>query len=107
MEREKKNILLICSAGITTGLLVRNMTGAAKKKEIDVNVYSAPSIVVKDILGDNEIDVVLIGPQSEYEIVRLKDYFNYYNIPYRLITNETYKTLDGEKALDEALLLLN
>lgn len=107
MSKEHKNILLICTAGITTGLLVRNMTGTAEQRGLDVHIYSAPSIVAKDVMKDNEIDAVLIGPQAEYEVARLEEYFSYYNIPYRLIKKETYQTLDGEKALEEALLLLD
>lgn len=84
MEKAK-TILLICSAGITTGLLVRNMKDAAKHKELNVHIYSAPAITAEDILKNQEIEALLIGPQSEYEIIRLKDFLEYNNVPYRLI----------------------
>lgn len=105
MEKAK-TILLICSAGITTGLLVRNMKDAAKHKELNVHIYSAPAITAEDILKNQEIDALLIGPQSEYEIIRLKDFLEYNNVPYRLIDKEHYALLDGEQVLGQALQIM-
>lgn len=104
--KKAKTILLICSAGITTGLLVRNMKDAAKQKELDVHIYSAPAITAEDILKNQEIDALLIGPQSEYEIIRLKDFLEYNNVPYRLIDKEHYSLLAGEQLLGQALQIM-
>lgn len=103
---EAKTVLLICSAGITTGLLVRNMKDAAKHKDLDIHIYSAPAITAEDVLKRQEIDALLIGPQSEYELTRLKDFLEYNKVPYRLIDKESYGLLDGERVLGQALQLM-
>lgn len=104
---EGKTILLICSAGISTGLLVKNMKDAANQQGLDVHIYSAPAITAEDILKRETIDALLIGPQSEYEIHRLKDYLNYNSVAYKLIDKEHYEVLDGEKVLEQAMILLD
>lgn len=106
MNNEAKTILLICSAGISTGLLVKNMKDAALEQELDVHIYSAPAITAEDILKREMIDALLIGPQSEYEIHRLKDYLNYNRVPYKLIDKDNYANLDGKKVLEQAMVLL-
>ena len=103
---EAKTVLLICSAGITTGLLVKNMKDAAKQRDLDIHIYSAPAITAEDVLKRDEIDALLIGPQSEYEITRLKDFLEFKRVPYRLIDRESYALLDGERVLGQALQLM-
>ncbi|MDU3885703.1 MAG: PTS sugar transporter subunit IIB, partial [Streptococcus mitis] len=41
-EQKEKRILLICTAGITSGLLVKNIQTAADEQNIPIRVYSAP-----------------------------------------------------------------
>lgn len=104
--QEMKHILLICTAGITTGLLVKNVQSAADAHQLSVHVYSAPAILADQILQNEPVDALLIGPQSKYEIERLKDYLTYKKVPYKLISNEDYQTLNGEAVLAESLKLL-
>ncbi|MGL4695691.1 PTS sugar transporter subunit IIB [Enterococcus larvae] len=105
-NESQKTILLICTAGITTGLLVRNVQQAADEQGVDVHVYSAPAIVAEQIIQTQAVDALLIGPQSKYEVNRLKDFLNYKAVPYKLISKEDYETLDGEAVLKESLQLL-
>lgn len=102
----QKTILLICTAGITTGLLVKNMQRAADEQRIAVHIYSAPAIIAEQIIQNQTVDALLIGPQSKYEINRLKDFLNYKAVPYKLITPEDYELLDGEAVLADSLTLL-
>ncbi|MCC4045050.1 PTS sugar transporter subunit IIB [Enterococcus gallinarum] len=102
----EKTILLICTAGITTGLLVKNMQRAADEQGIAVHIYSAPAIIAEQIIQNQTVDALLIGPQSKYEINRLKDFLNYKAVPYKLITPEDYELLDGEAVLTDSLTLL-
>ncbi|MFC6316085.1 PTS sugar transporter subunit IIB [Lapidilactobacillus achengensis] len=107
MAEHTKNILLICTAGITTGLLVKNVQRSADARGLDVHVYSAPAILADQILKNERVDALMIGPQSKYEIERLRDYLTYQAIPYKLISNEDYETLNGEAVLQESVKLLN
>ncbi|MDT2811175.1 PTS sugar transporter subunit IIB [Enterococcus asini] len=107
MSSPGKTILLICTSGISTGLLVRNMQQAADERQLAVHVYSAPAIIAEQIIQNQNVDALLIGPQSEYEVNRLKDFLNYKAVPYKLISEEDYKIMDGEAVLEEAMRMLS
>lgn len=104
---EDKNLLLICTAGITTGLLVRSIEKEIEKREIPLHVYSAPSIIAEQIIDKQKIDGILIGPQAQYEIQRLEGLLNSKKIPYQLISKENYELLNGSGVLDEGIEILN
>ncbi|WP_066025221.1 PTS sugar transporter subunit IIB [Enterococcus mundtii] len=100
---EEKRILLICTAGITSGLLVKNIQNAANEKGVPLHVYSAPAIVAEQTIQNQQIDGLMIGPQSEYEVERLKDFLTVKAVPYKLIRKEDYETFDGESVLADIL----
>ena len=103
---EEKTALLICTAGITTGLLVKNVQNAADERGLDIHVYSAPAIIAEQAIQSQAIDALMIGPQSKYEIARLKDFLTYKAVPYKLISRENYEILDGEAVLEEIIALI-
>jgi PTS system cellobiose-specific IIB component len=103
---EQKTALLICTAGITTGLLVKNVQNAADERGLDIHVYSAPAIIAEQAIQSQSIDALMIGPQSKYEIARLKDFLTYKAVPYKLISRENYEILDGEAVLEEIIALM-
>nr|WP_321292765.1 PTS sugar transporter subunit IIB [uncultured Trichococcus sp.] len=103
---EQKTALLICTAGITTGLLVKNVQNAADERGLDIHVYSAPAIIAEQAIQSQAIDALMIGPQSKYEIARLKDFLTYKAVPYKLISKENYEILDGEAVLEEIIALI-
>jgi len=103
---EQKTALLICTAGITTGLLVKNVQNAADERGLDIHVYSAPAIIAEQAIQSQSIDALMIGPQSKYEIARLKDFLTYKAVPYKLISKENYEILDGEAVLEEIIALM-
>ena len=103
---EQKTALLICTAGITTGLLVKNVQNAADERGLDIHVYSAPAIIAEQAIQSQSIDALMIGPQSKYEIARLKDFLTYKAVPYKLISRKNYEILDGEAVLEEIIALI-
>lgn len=105
-DQPQKTVLLICTAGITTGLLVKNVQQAADESNLELHVYSAPAIVAEQIIQNQSVDALLIGPQSKYEVNRLRDFLNFKAVPFKLISQEDYETLDGEAVLQEVMQLL-
>lgn len=105
-DQPQKTVLLICTAGITTGLLVKNVQQAADERNRELHVYSAPAIVAEQIIQNQSVDALLIGPQSKYEVNRLRDFLNFKAVPFKLISQEDYETLDGEAVLQEVMQLL-
>ena len=85
---------------------MKNVQNAADERGLDIHVYSAPAIIAEQAIQSQAIDALMIGPQSKYEIARLKDFLTYKAVPYKLISRENYEILDGEAVLEEIIALM-
>lgn len=95
------NILLCCSAGMSTSLLVTKMQKAAESRGLETNIWA----VSADEAGQNapKADVVLIGPQIKFlrsDIEAVAE-----GKPLEVIPMRDYGMLNGEGVLDLALKL--
>lgn len=93
---EDKTILLICTAGITAGMIVKNLQKITEDNGKKYHIYSAPAIVAENVIKEQKIDALLIGPQAKYEVSRLEELLNYKKVPYRLIDEEDYRLLNSQ-----------
>lgn len=66
-----KKILLVCSAGISTSILVSKMKRAAQDQGIDVSIQVKSITGVRDVIQD--MDIVLLAPQIGYEQKKLQE----------------------------------
>ena len=57
-----KKILLACSAGMSTSLLVQKMQAEAEKQGLDVEITADPLNKALDLVDD--ADILMLGPQS-------------------------------------------
>ena len=98
-------ILLMCSAGMSTSLLVVKMEKYAKENGISDIVIKAQPIddLEKDI--DN-FDVFLLGPQVKYKENWVKGIVEEKHKKYACIPPQVYGLVDGKKAMELALDLL-
>lgn len=64
------NIVLFCSAGMSTSLLITKMEKVAKEKGIDVSLNAFPEAEMDKHLEG--VDVVLLGPQIRYNLPNAK-----------------------------------
>lgn len=96
------NILLCCSAGMSTSLLVTKMQQYAKEKGVEANIWAVSvDEVGKEI---DKADVVLLGPQIKFlkgEVEPLAK-----GKPLGIIPMKDYGMLNGENVLNFALELL-
>ncbi|KIS42539.1 MULTISPECIES: PTS sugar transporter subunit IIB [Kosakonia] len=97
-------IMLCCSAGMSTSLLVRKMLEAAKERELEVEI---------DAYGVAEFDtqfpryqVVLLGPQVKYMLNTLSEKAAAHGIPVQPINPMDYGMQRGNEVLDYALSLI-
>ncbi|MDR1234755.1 MAG: PTS sugar transporter subunit IIB [Mycoplasmataceae bacterium] len=65
-----KKILLLCSAGMSTSLLVRKMLEDARKNNFDFHIEAKSMGEGKTEL--NNWDVILLGPQVSYALSEIK-----------------------------------
>ncbi|BBV63673.1 PTS sugar transporter subunit IIB [Kluyvera ascorbata] len=98
-------IMLCCSAGMSTSMLVRKMVEAAQERDLPVKI---------DAYGVSEFDiqypqyqVVLLGPQVKYMLKSLSEKAATQNIPVQAIDTMDYGMQRGDKVLDYALSLIS
>lgn len=99
-----KRITLVCSAGMSTSLLVTKMNAAAVKMKADVKIIAVAEVQLKEHW--NETDVLLLGPQVRFLLGKLKSEGEKRGIPVEVINSIDYGTMNGEKVLNQALALL-
>lgn len=97
-----KNILLMCSAGMSTSIMVKKMTEAAKNINADVSIKAIPEQALNDHLVDT--DIILLGPQVRFLQDKVKAVAK--DVPVRVIDTMDYGMMDGEKILRQALDIL-
>lgn len=98
------NVYLICNAGMSTSLLVREMRTAAVKKQIEVKI-EAYSVEVLEKIKD-EADVILIGPQIRYIYSKITSTVNG-ACPVDIISMRDFGMINGNNVLEQALALIN
>ncbi|WP_071131131.1 PTS sugar transporter subunit IIB [Enterococcus timonensis] len=98
----KKTIMLVCSAGMSTSLLVSKMQKAATAEDYDSDIYAISSSEFEEQMEKHPADVVLLGPQVRF----LKDDFTKKlapkGVPVDVINMADYGLMNGEKVLAQA-----
>lgn len=98
-------IMLACSAGMSTSLLVTRMEKAAKDRGLDAQIWAISETALTNEYASNPCDVLLIGPQVRFRLNSIKEQVNN-AIPVDVIDMRTYGMMDGAKVLDQALKML-
>lgn len=99
-----KHILLACSAGMSTSLLVTKMEEAAAKQEIEVKIWAVgQDKATKEM---EKADVLLIGPQMRFMKKKFAKIADEVGIPLDVIDPMSYGRIDGEAVLKKALELI-
>ncbi|CCY77855.1 PTS sugar transporter subunit IIB [Brachyspira aalborgi] len=98
-----KKILLLCTLGMSTSMLVKKMRDAAKSRNIEVEI-EAVSLRRFDELLDS-YDVFLLGPQVKFQKAEFQAKAREKNKPLDVIDIKDYGMMNGENVLDFALNL--
>jgi cellobiose PTS system EIIB component len=95
-------ILLVCSAGMSTSLLVTKMEASAKAKGIESKIWAVAGDAARANM--READVVLLGPQVRYMLSQMQEMSKEFNnIPVDVINSLHYGMLNGEAVLEHAM----
>lgn len=103
----KKEIMLVCSAGMSTSMLVTAMKTAIKNQGIDANVFAKPSTEAIEYAETEEVSVLLLGPQVRFMESGIKESLQDQNIPIAVIDSRDYGTMNGANVLKQAMDLIN
>lgn len=97
-----KKILLVCSAGMSTSVLVKKMEDEAKARNLDIKIEAISESEVKN---HNDFSIIMLGPQVRF----LKSKFDYLEkegIPVVIIDSIKYGRIDGKSVLEDAIALI-
>lgn len=90
-------ILLLCSGGMSTTLLVNAMQKEAKLQNLSCEIQAGSASLVEE-LAEN-FDLILVAPQIRHKLSTIKDAILSYNKPVELIPSDIYGQIQGAKAL--------
>ncbi len=96
------NILLVCSAGMSTSLRVKKMEQEAEKRGIEARIWAVADAKAAENVG--EADVMLLGPQVRFMLDKMRSIAG--DTPVDVIDMRTYGAMNGAAALDQALALI-
>ncbi|QIL45616.1 PTS sugar transporter subunit IIB [Vagococcus coleopterorum] len=101
-------IMLVCSAGMSTSLLVDKMekSAAAQGIEADIFAVSATEAEAKLKETDNPVDVLLLGPQVRFLKAQFEAKVADQGIPVEVIDMKDYGMMNGEAVLKTAQNLI-
>lgn len=97
-------ILLACSSGMSTSLLVNKMKEAATAQGKEMEIWAVGQHEVPTEM--EKADVVLIGPQMRFLKSKFEDKSKELNIPIDVINIVAYGRCDGNAVIKQAQELI-
>lgn len=94
------NILLVCSAGMSTSMLVKKMQDEVNIRGIEANIWAVGD--AQSASESSKADIVMLGPQVRFLEKKMKDQVDN-QIPVTVIDMRAYGMMDGKQVLDTAL----
>src|SRR5699024_1021312 len=92
-----KKIMLVCSLGMSTSMLVEKMREAAAEKEIEVDIEAVSE---SELGNQKDVDIDMLVLQIGHLDGQLMEKMNF---PVMTIDMTDYGMMDGEKVLTSAL----
>lgn len=93
------NILLVCNAGMSTGIMKMKLEQEAKNRGIDATVNAVPMVELGDYLEGT--DVILLGPQIRFALDDIRKMAP--EIPVMAIAPQDFGMMNAPKVLDKIL----
>lgn len=100
-----KKILLVCAAGMSTSMLVKRMIDHATAISLEVNISALAIAEAKGKIKNNEVDVVLLGPQVRFQKPEIEAVAQG-KMPVAVIEMKDYGTMNGQAVLEFAMKLV-
>ena len=98
-------IMLACSAGMSTSLLVTRMEKSAAERGLECKIWAVSETQLLTEYTNDPADVILVGPQVRFRLNGIKEQVKH-AIPVDVIDMRTYGMMDGAKVLDQALKMI-
>lgn len=98
-------IRLVCSAGMSTSMLVNKMRQVAEERGMEADIDAIGQADLKSHLDGT--DVILVGPQVRYLEKKIRQDADPLGIAVDVIDSVAYGLMQGDKVLDQAISLKN
>lgn len=95
-------ILLVCSAGMSTSMMVNKMKQSADERGIDAEIWAVADALAKTEM--EKADIIMLGPQVRFLKDKLQEEAKDKSVV--VIDMMAYGTMNGAKVLDQALEVL-
>ncbi len=102
----KKTIMLVCSAGMSTSLLVTKMQKAADEQGIEADIFAVSASDADANLEKKDVNVLLLGPQVRFMKSQFEQKLAPKGIPLEVINMSDYGMMNGTNVLAQALKLI-
>ncbi|TQS72203.1 PTS sugar transporter subunit IIB [Ornithinibacillus gellani] len=96
-------IILVCSAGMSTSMLVNKMRKSAEERGLEASIDAVAESQLKNNLEGT--DVVLIGPQVRFLEKKIRALVEPKGIQTDIIDQIAYGMMKGDVVLDQAIAL--
>lgn len=97
-------ILLVCSGGMSTSMLVEAMKKEAASRNLDQGIEAIALTALPDKTQDAAC--VLVAPQVRHRMKSVEETAAKFGKPVGLIDPQAYGRIDGRAVLDQALKLI-
>ncbi|MGL9730776.1 PTS sugar transporter subunit IIB [Enterococcus sp. DIV0756] len=94
------NIVLVCNAGMSTGIMQLKLQEEIKKRNIDATVKAVPMVELDEII--EETDAILLAPQIRFAEKDIKKLVPE-NVPVVVISAQDFGLMNVKKVLDELM----
>lgn len=100
---EPIEIMLVCSAGMSTSMLVRAMKKEIEAQDLNAHVFAKPSTEAMEYLEGKSVSIVLLGPHVRFFEESYREELASKQIPVETIDHRDYGTMNGKNVLQLAL----
>lgn len=97
-----KNVLLLCSTGLSTSLLVNKLRRTCEERGLNLNIWATSSGFYRD--DALKADVILLGPQVKFMMREVKKIVN--DKPIDVISSSAYRTINSQAIIEQILNLI-
>lgn len=93
-----KNILIVCSAGASSGFLAKTIRQEVSKRGLPLNFKARSYSEAEEYM--DEIDLLLIGPHLSYMMNDFIELGKEYGVPSQMISKEAYGEMNAGEIID-------
>lgn len=93
------NILLICSSGMSTSIMAKQMQEVADKSSIEANIWATGEALADEHIPKS--DIILLAPQISYLLEKMQN--KAVSMPVEVIEMSDYGTMNGKNVLNFAI----